>query len=73
MIDFSIELIDPLFSVFKSIEELWPINSSILKVLSLVSDAFSPFLIPGSGNSPKLGGRTRGAFFSTKNSSLLFF
>ena len=34
---------------------------------------FSSAFFPGYGNSPKLGGSTKGDFFSTKNSSPPFF
>ena len=65
--DFSIELLDELVSVLVSLDELCLIISSILnifKVLSSLGDT------PGSGSCSKLGGKTNGAFFFTKNSSL---
>ena len=54
-------------------KEPWLIMSSISEVSFLYDIIFCSGSFPGSGNSPKLGGSTKGDFFSTKNSSLPFF
>ena len=64
-----------IFSLSELIHSFKPflIISVTLELLSFDEIEVSFILVPGSGNSPKFGGKTKGAFFSTKNSSLPFF